>query len=272
MKDSIEKGKVMSMPSPHENYSIINGGNTKILLKDDKVANPIEWIKSLSSEFSNMLMGDCDVKNITDIFVDLDKSPSTIDVYQAYQIDDVVELLNEFSDIEPFVRVFGSQTVVRYNIESLLIRDVSGEVIDVTTLAYGINLNVSEEEEYDDEILYDDDFEDDTVEREDLIISGNDDIHKKIANDVASIVSDKQKAYGNSVDKVERVIEVLMEQYDNGDGTYTIPKELIPHLLYQVRILDKQNRIFTNPKGDLMDESPYTDILGYALLMLGKLK
>lgn len=94
--------------------------------------------------------------------------------------------------------------------------------------------------------------------------------HEQIAFDIAGLVDEKQKAYGDSVGKSERIIAILMEDYDNGDGTYTIPQALIPHLLYQIRIIDKQNRVFSNPEHDLMDESPYQDILGYALLMLAK--
>lgn len=96
-------------------------------------------------------------------------------------------------------------------------------------------------------------------------------IHK-IAESLSNLVEEKQKAYGDSVGKSERILEILTEDYDNGDGTLTIPKSLVPHLLYQVRIIDKQNRVFSNPDGDLMDESPYADIFGYALLMLAKLE
>jgi len=94
--------------------------------------------------------------------------------------------------------------------------------------------------------------------------------HEQIALSVAGLVDEKQEAYGNSVDKSQRIIAILMEDYKNEDGTYTIPEALIPHLLYQIRIIDKQNRVFSNPEHDLMDESPYQDILGYSLLMLAK--
>lgn len=105
-------------------------------------------------------------------------------------------------------------------------------------------------------------------DKEESVIELSD--HETIALEVADLVDEKQKAYGDSVGKSERIMEILLEDYDNGDGTYTIPKALLAHLLYQIRIIDKQNRVFSNPEQDLMDESPYADILGYALLMLAK--
>ena len=32
------------------------------------------------------------------------------------------------------------------------------------------------------------------------------------------------------------------------------------------RVIDKQARIFSNPKGDLMDEDPNKDIAGYSII------
>jgi hypothetical protein len=63
-------------------------------------------------------------------------------------------------------------------------------------------------------------------------------------------------------------MKVFLQEYRNKDNTYTIPESLLQHVLLQVRIIDKQNRIFSNPDGDLMKESPYNDITGYG--MLGK--
>jgi hypothetical protein len=83
---------------------------------------------------------------------------------------------------------------------------------------------------------------------------------------VGNLVDEKQKAYGNSVDKAFKLMKVYLENYKNEDGTYTIPESLLQHILLQVRIIDKQNRIFNNPDGDLMQENPYMDTVGYGLL------
>jgi hypothetical protein len=82
---------------------------------------------------------------------------------------------------------------------------------------------------------------------------------------LGALVDRKQKAYGNAIEQTYNVVEVFMRPYETEDG-YVIPKSLLRHLLFQVRIIDKQNRIFNNPNGDLMDESPYGDISGYGLL------
>jgi hypothetical protein len=83
---------------------------------------------------------------------------------------------------------------------------------------------------------------------------------------VAQLVAEKQMAYGNSVDTSFDVIRAFLGRYKTEDGHYKISETLLRHLLLQVRMIDKQNRIFTNPEGDLMGESPYTDMLGYSLL------
>lgn len=97
------------------------------------------------------------------------------------------------------------------------------------------------------------------------MVKGND-YFKSKGSEIGSLVTKKQAAYGDSVGKAYKLMQVFMQDYDNGDGTYTIPKELLQHILLQVRIIDKQNRIFSNPKGDLMSENPYADTVGYGLL------
>lgn len=82
---------------------------------------------------------------------------------------------------------------------------------------------------------------------------------------LGQLVDKKQAAYGDSIKKTSQLMKVFMQDYEQED-TYVIPKELLDHILLQVRIIDKQNRIFSNPKGDLMDESPYSDLSGYGLL------
>ncbi|MEK5036218.1 hypothetical protein MKY96_32735 [Paenibacillus sp. FSL R7-0302] len=89
---------------------------------------------------------------------------------------------------------------------------------------------------------------------------------EKKGRELGALVDRKQKAYGNSVQQSYDVIKVFMKPYLNDDGTYTIPESLLLHLLLQVRIIDKQNRIFNNPGGDLMEENTYRDIAGYGML------
>lgn len=79
------------------------------------------------------------------------------------------------------------------------------------------------------------------------------------------LVDEKQAAYGDSIAQTEKLMQVFLSRYEEGN-TYKIPKSLLNHILLQVRIIDKQNRIFSNPAGDLMAESPYKDIAGYGLL------
>lgn len=85
------------------------------------------------------------------------------------------------------------------------------------------------------------------------------------ARELGKMVDDKQKAYGNSMKTSVVVMQAFMEKYRQGDN-YVFPMELLEHMLIQVRIIDKQCRIFSNPQGDLMGESPYKDIMGYGLL------
>jgi hypothetical protein len=90
------------------------------------------------------------------------------------------------------------------------------------------------------------------------------------AEKLGRIVGKKNKAYGDSTSKTVDIVKVFMQKYQNEDGTYTIPEELIEQITRQVRIIDKQCRLFNNPKQDLMEESPYLDIAGYGIL--GNLK
>lgn len=82
---------------------------------------------------------------------------------------------------------------------------------------------------------------------------------------LGKLVDEKQAAYGDSISKASKLMKVYLEDYKTHEG-YLIPEELLDHILLQVRIIDKQNRIFSNPKADKMDESPYSDLAGYGLL------
>ena len=85
--------------------------------------------------------------------------------------------------------------------------------------------------------------------------------------ELGKLVDEKQKAYGDSITKIGKLLKVfLSDYYDHEAKTYTLPESMIDHVGMMVRIIDKQNRIFSNPDGDLMHESPYKDIAGYGLL------
>ena len=89
---------------------------------------------------------------------------------------------------------------------------------------------------------------------------------ERYGNELGKLVDNKQKAYGDSITKTVKILHSFLADYDVGDGNYLIPKKLIDHLGLLVRIIDKQNRIISNPEGDLMGETPYRDIAGYGLL------
>lgn len=96
--------------------------------------------------------------------------------------------------------------------------------------------------------------------------------YEEIGKDLGSLVAKKQKAYGKSVNKTFEILKILMSEYSNDDGTYTIPEGLLRHIFLQARIIDKQNRIFTHPNGDLMGESPYRDMGGYSIIGLSEIE
>ena len=83
---------------------------------------------------------------------------------------------------------------------------------------------------------------------------------------IGKLVDEKELAYGQSVKKTSQLIKIFLQDYKQDNGTYIISEPLLDQLLLQVRIIDKQNRIFNNPTADRMNESPYSDIAGYGLL------
>lgn len=91
-----------------------------------------------------------------------------------------------------------------------------------------------------------------------------------IATQAANLVARKNAAYGNSFEVAAEQWHARLHKYDTGDGHYKIPKSLVSLMLTIVRIDDKINRIVSNPDVDKMDESPFSDILGYALLEIEK--
>jgi hypothetical protein len=88
----------------------------------------------------------------------------------------------------------------------------------------------------------------------------------EIANEIGKFTDKKNRQYGSSVDATEKMMEVLMERYTYDEENYLMPKSLLKHILLQVRMMDKQNRIFNNPSGEGDSESPYRDLGGYSLI------
>jgi len=80
--------------------------------------------------------------------------------------------------------------------------------------------------------------------------------YRLAANRCASLVIEKQAAYGDSFGKAGRI---LRELYPEG-----IKPEQLDDALTIVRVVDKLFRIAT--KKDAFGESPWKDIMGYALL------
>jgi hypothetical protein len=87
-----------------------------------------------------------------------------------------------------------------------------------------------------------------------------------IALEIGKFTDKKNKQYGSSVDATYKMIQALMERYTYDDENYLMPKDLLKHILLQVRMMDKQNRIFNNPTGKGDSESPYNDLAGYSLI------
>lgn len=89
---------------------------------------------------------------------------------------------------------------------------------------------------------------------------------RQIATEIGQFTDMKNEAYGSSVDATYEVMKVFLKKYKNDDNTYTIPESLLKHILLQVRMIDKQNRVFNSPDGDKLNESPYRDLAGYSLI------
>jgi hypothetical protein len=84
----------------------------------------------------------------------------------------------------------------------------------------------------------------------------------EIGYEVGSLVSDKQRAYGDSFG---RSGECLRQMFPDG-----IKTDQYDDLLTIARILDKLFRIANNPNA--FDENPYQDIVGYGLLGMNRHK
>jgi len=81
----------------------------------------------------------------------------------------------------------------------------------------------------------------------------------QIGKEIGELLEKKQISYGNSFGRISDIMNVL---YPNGIG----PEQYMETLTV-VRIIDKLFRIATNK--DQFSEDPFSDIAGYAILMLG---
>lgn len=82
------------------------------------------------------------------------------------------------------------------------------------------------------------------------------DMLETIGVEMGKLVAEKNKAYGCSFNKAQKILEILYP-----DGVQ--PKEYI-NVLAITRVLDKLFRIATDK--DAFGENPWRDICGYALL------
>ena len=80
--------------------------------------------------------------------------------------------------------------------------------------------------------------------------------YQDTATQIAKLVETKQAAYGDSFGKSGEILAIL---YPNG-----ISLAQLPDALTVVRVIDKLFRIATDR--DALGESPWRDIMGYALL------
>jgi len=86
-------------------------------------------------------------------------------------------------------------------------------------------------------------------------------IHEEAAN-LANLLQMKNKAYGNSFNESQKIIEIL---YPDG-----VSLKQYLGFLTMVRIIDKLFRIATDP--DAFNEDAWQDIAGYALLQVANKK
>ena len=84
--------------------------------------------------------------------------------------------------------------------------------------------------------------------------------YEQLGKNLGKIVDEKQKAYGDSFGKSHKILKVL---YPDG-----VKPEQYIDLLTITRVIDKLFRLATDPEWG--NESPWSDIGGYALLGSGK--
>lgn len=83
--------------------------------------------------------------------------------------------------------------------------------------------------------------------------------YEEIGRKIGRLVSEKQKAYGDSYGNSGKILEIL---FPNG-----VRVDQYKELLAICRVVDKLFRLANDPHYG--DESPWGDICGYSLLRLG---
>ena len=78
----------------------------------------------------------------------------------------------------------------------------------------------------------------------------------QLGAEIGDLVAEKQRSYGDSFGKAGGILNIL---YPNG-----VAPEQYTDMLCIVRMVDKLFRIATDK--DALGESPYRDLVGYALL------
>jgi len=78
---------------------------------------------------------------------------------------------------------------------------------------------------------------------------------------LVELVNEKNKAYGNSFNKVPRIIDIITEGM-----THEQLKEALPRICKITRLLDKINRYIWQPGA--FNEDEVKDMFGYILLLM----
>lgn len=86
----------------------------------------------------------------------------------------------------------------------------------------------------------------------------------KIATDLASLLEEKDKAYGSAYSKTTEFLKLL---FPNG-----VPPEKYSELLYVTRVFDKLMRVATGGSASEGLKDALKDIAGYSILELTKLE
>ena len=86
--------------------------------------------------------------------------------------------------------------------------------------------------------------------------------YHEVAAEIGVLISEKQKAYGNSFGRSGDIIRIL---YPRG-----IDPDQFDHALTIIRVIDKLFRIAT--QREAFGEDPWRDIAGYAILSVTKME
>lgn len=87
--------------------------------------------------------------------------------------------------------------------------------------------------------------------------------HESLGQSLGAFVDIKNQAYQNSFDKVGRIMDIILEDIPPEEV-----KKIVRHIVFTGRVLDKLIRNLRNQAkgGDMMQEDPTADAIGYLLL------